>query len=164
MEVYFRKKFLNESLIEFDSRLLRNFYLNKGFYNVKINSSFAKLLQNNEFELIFNIDAGNKINFGSLELDLPNDYSENDFTELKNLFLELKGKPYSINSIDKILEEIDLIALDVQYETVKVDIIENLNDDQLNLKFVLEDTKKFLVERINIFGNNVTHESVIRNN
>ncbi len=158
------KKFLNESLIEFDSRLLRNFYLNKGFYNVKINSSFAKLLQNNEFELIFNIDAGNKINFGSLELDLPNDYSENDFTELKNLFLELKGKPYSINSIDKILEEIDLIALDVQYETVKVDIIENLNDNKLNLKFVLEDTKKFLVERINIFGNNVTHESVIRNN
>ena len=55
------KKFLNEGLIEFDSRLLRNFYLNKGFYNVKINSSFAKLLQNNEFELIFNIDAGNKI-------------------------------------------------------------------------------------------------------
>ena len=158
------KKFLNESLIEFDTRLLRNFYLNKGFYNVKINSSFAKLLQNNEFELIFNIDAGNKINFGSLELDLPNDYSENDFTKLKDLFIELKGKPYSINSIDKILEEIDLIALDVQYETVKVDIIENLNDDKLNLKFVLEDTKKFLVERINIFGNNVTHESVIRNN
>ena len=50
------------------------------------------------------------------------------------------------------------------YETVKVDIIENLKDDKLNLKFVLEDTKKFLVERINIFGNNVTHESVIRNN
>ena len=124
------KKFLNESLIKFDSRLLRNFYLNKGFYNVKINSSFAKLLQNNEFELIFNIDAGNKINFGSLELDLPNDYSENDFAELKNLFTELKGKPYSINSIDKILEEIDLIALDVQYETVKVDIIENLNDNK----------------------------------
>ena len=57
----------NEGLIEFDTRLLRNFYLNKGFYNVNINSSFAKLLQNNEFELIFNIDAGNKINFGSLD-------------------------------------------------------------------------------------------------
>ena len=42
-------------------KTLRNFYLNKGFYNVKINSSFAKLLQNNEFELIFNIDAGNKL-------------------------------------------------------------------------------------------------------
>ena len=32
-------------LIEFDKRLLKNFYLNKGFYDVKINSSFAKLLQ-----------------------------------------------------------------------------------------------------------------------
>ena len=38
------KKFLNESLINFDSRLLKNFYLNNGYYNVKINQSYAKLL------------------------------------------------------------------------------------------------------------------------
>jgi outer membrane protein insertion porin family len=157
------KKFLNEELIAFDSRLLKNFFLNKGFYNVKINSSFAKLMNNNEFELIYNIDAGKKINFGSLNLELPNDYSNDDFVKLRELFEDLTGKPYSINSLDKILEEIDKVALDVQYETVKVDVIEKLTDDKLDLRFILEDTKKFFVERINIFGNNVTHESVIRN-
>ena len=157
------KKFLNEELIEYDSRLLKNFFLNKGFYNVKINSSFAKLIKNNEFELIYNIDAGRKINFGSLELDLPNDYANDDFVKLRELFEDLTGTPYSINSLDKILEEIDKVALDVQYETVKVDVIEKLTDDKLDLTFILEDTKKFFVERINIFGNNVTHESVIRN-
>ena len=157
------KKFLNEELIQYDSRLLKNFFLNKGFYNVKINSSFAKLIENNEFELIFNIDAGRKINFGSLELELPNDYANDDFVKLRELFKDLTGQPYSINSLDKILEEIDKVALDVQYETVKVDVIEKLIDDELNLRFILEDTKKFLVERINIFGNNITQESVIRN-
>ena len=30
------KKFLNENLISLDMRLLKNFYLNKGFYNAKI--------------------------------------------------------------------------------------------------------------------------------
>ena len=37
------KKYLNENLVEFDTRLLRNFYKNNGYYNVEINSSFAKL-------------------------------------------------------------------------------------------------------------------------
>ena len=33
------KKYLNESMIKFDERLLKNFYLNKGYYDVVINSS-----------------------------------------------------------------------------------------------------------------------------
>ena len=58
------KKYLNENLINFDKKLLKNYYLNKGFYDVSINSSFAKLVNNDEFELIFNIDAKNKFFFG----------------------------------------------------------------------------------------------------
>ena len=157
------KKFLNESMIEYDTRLLKNFFLNKGYYNVNINNSFAKLVEDNEFELVFNIDAGKKISFGSLILDLPNDYTKDDFVKLEILFQKLKGEPYSINSIDKILEEIDKVALDVQYETVNVNVIEDLSDNEINFKFVLQDSEKFFVERINIFGNNVTQESVIRN-
>ena len=49
------KKYLNQNIISLDERLLKNFYLNKGFYNVKINSSFARLINDNEFELIYNI-------------------------------------------------------------------------------------------------------------
>ena len=46
------KKYLNEEIINLDKRLLKNFYLNKGFYDVEINSSFAKLIIESEFELI----------------------------------------------------------------------------------------------------------------
>ena len=44
-----------------DQRLLKNFYLNKGYYNVEINSSFAKLINEDEFELVFNINSNKKI-------------------------------------------------------------------------------------------------------
>ena len=44
-------------------RLLKNFYLNKGYYNVEINSSFAKLINDENFELIYNINANKKILF-----------------------------------------------------------------------------------------------------
>ena len=46
------KKFLNERQVELDVRLIRNFYINNGYYNVKVNSSFATLLEKNEFNLV----------------------------------------------------------------------------------------------------------------
>ena len=49
------KKYLNENLINFDKKLLNNFYKNNGFYNVNIESSFANYLGSDEFELIYNI-------------------------------------------------------------------------------------------------------------
>ena len=157
------KKYLNEGMIDFDIRLLSNFYLNKGYYQAKIYSSFAKLINENEFELIYNIDAGPKFNFGDLSLNLPVDYDKSNFNQLEKLLKKLKNEPYSINSIEKILEEIDLLALEEQYESVDVQVIEKINDNVLNLTFEIIETEKFFVERINIFGNNVTEEEVIRN-
>ena len=72
MEIYFRKKILNENLLIMDNRLLKNFYLNKGYYDVKINSSFAKLINNEEFELIFNIEAGEKFYFWKIRCRITN--------------------------------------------------------------------------------------------
>ena len=157
------KKFLNESMIDFDNRLLTNFYLNKGYYQAKVFSSFAKLIKDNEFELIYNIDAGPKFYFGDLSLELPDDYDNTNFSKLEKLLKKLHKEPYSINSIEKILEEIDILALQEQYESVNVEVIENIDNDRLNLKFEIIETDKFFVERINILGNNVTQESVIRN-
>jgi outer membrane protein insertion porin family len=157
------KKFLNENLIEVDGRLLKNFYLNRGFYDVKINSSFAKLIDDNEFQLIYNIDAGNKVFFNELNLELPPDYISENFNELKEVFLKLKGEPYSINSLNKILDKIDIIALNEQYESIRISVNESLVDNNLNLTFIIDESDKFFVERINILGNNVTQESVIRN-
>ena len=67
------KKYLNEDLIKFDNNLIRNFYLNKGFYNVEVNSSFAKLINNDEFEIIYSINPGEKIYFGDVFINLPKD-------------------------------------------------------------------------------------------
>ena len=157
------KKYLNENMIQFDNQLLRNFYLNKGYYNVSINSSFARKLNEDEFELIFNIDANQKVYFGDLELELPSDYNQENFTKIIDLFKLYKGQMYSINKIKDILDEIDKIVLQEQFETIKSSVEENLVGNNLNLKFNIQETEKLFVEKINIFGNNVTVETVIRN-
>ena len=86
------KKYLNENTISFDTRLLKNFYLNKGYYNAKINSTFARIIDENEneFELIFNINANEKFYFNELSLDLPSDFDNENFLEINNLFTILK--------------------------------------------------------------------------
>ena len=157
------KKFLNEELVNFDKRLLKNFYLNNGYYNVQISSSFAKITNNNSFELIYNIDSGEKIFFNDLSLELPVGYDKNDFSKLEKTLIELKGKPYSLNSIDKILNEIDLLVLYEEYETIDVIVNEKIKANRLNLNFQINETDKILIQKINILGNNITRENVIRN-
>ena len=157
------RKFLNQNVVPFDERLLTNFYKNNGYYNVKINSSFAKLIDDNSFELIFNIESGSKIYFANLDLKLPIDFDENNFSSIKKLFKKIKGKPYSINTIDKILDEIDSITSLEQYKFIKANVVETINQNSIDLKFNVEEGEKFYVNRINILGNTVTSENVIRN-
>ena len=157
------RKFLNEDVIQFDKRLLKNFYLNKGFYNVEINSSFAKLVNDDEFELIYNINPKKKIYFNNLKINLPDDFDKTNFEELTTFLISLKGKPYSLNSVEKILSNIDNITIQEEYKSVKATISENIIKDKLDINFNIQEADKFFVERINIYGNNITRESVIRN-
>jgi len=158
------RKFLNEDIIEFDKRLLTNFYKNNGYYNVKVNTTFAKIIEDNEFELIFNIDAKNKVFFGDISLKIPDDFDEENFKKINNLFKKIKGEPYSIYLVDKILDEIDLITALEQYQFINSIVSENLKDNKLNLEFKIIETEKYYVKKINVFGNNITAEHVIRNN
>ena len=158
------RKYLNKQTINLDKRLLKNFYLNKGYYNVEINTSFAKLVGTEDFELIYNINSNDKIYFNDLALNIPIDFNSNNFEQLKTFLNELKGKPYSINIVNKILDEIDKVTLNEEYKSINATVSESVFENKLDLKFDIQETEKFFVEKINIYGNNITRESVIRNN
>ena len=157
------KKFLNQNLIELDEQLLKNFYLNQGYYDVEINSSFARLIDNKYFILTYSINANEKFYFNDLKLNLPNDFQPSNFESMSSLFEELKGEHYSINKIEDILDEIDKITLNEEFENIQADVDQNIDKNLINLTFNIDLADKLIVERINIFGNNVTRENVIRN-
>ena len=157
------RKFLNEDMINFDKRLLRNYYLNKGYYYVKINSSFAKLRSDNGFELIYNIDPGKKIFFDNFSLELPNDYDPKNYKEINDLFSDLKGQAYSIYHVEEIIDEIENITTEEEFGSVKANVNEIVIANKMELKFAIDELETSYITRINILGNNVTEESVIRN-
>ncbi len=158
------KKNVDLKRFELDKSLLENFYKNKGYYKVKINSSFAQIINDEYFEVIFNIDAGEKYYFNKLALNLPIDYNKQDFIELENLIKNLENKPYSLKNIEYILDEIDEIALNNNYQFVSASYDEKIiKKNKINLSINLNDAEKYYIEKINITGNNITSENVIRN-
>ena len=157
-------KYLDEKKISNDENLLKNYYLNKGFYNVNIKSSYVKNINNEFFELIYNIDAGDKFFFNNIVLDLENNFDKRNFLKIQNKANELRGQKYSPKKLNKILEDIDKIVLQKEFLFLNTEydiIITEDNKINVNLKF--EDLEKFYIERINVFGNFVTEEKVIRN-
>ena len=158
-----KKKYLNERTVNLDTRLLESYYLNKGYYKVTIESSSASLV-NDGFELIFNINAGEKFYFNKFKLIIPSNYEESNFKPIYDEFIDLKNQSYSTNKIQKILDKVDSLALSRQYEFINASIKEEIVDNnKLNLIFTIGESKKYYVDRINIIGNDITEENVIRN-
>ncbi len=159
-----KKKYLNQSLIERDKRLMKNLYLNNGYYDIKITSQTVDFFNNNTFKLTYNIDAGLQYTVNSAILELPTDYEPENFKKINKILKKMENEKYSFQSISKVVDEIDKISLSRQYEFINAEVIENKIDNaKLDIVFKIKESEQFYVERINILGNNITHENVIRN-
>jgi len=157
------KKYLNKNTVKLDQRLLENFYKNKGFYTVTVDETFAKFVDEEFFTLIYKINAGPKFTFNNFTLNLPDDYEPVYFVKIQEIFSNLKDEDYSFIKIEKILDEIDKIALDEQYEFINADVEEVIvSDNKIDFIINIKETQKLYVQEINILGNDITKESVIR--
>ncbi len=157
-------KYLDERKVKIDENLLSNFYKNKGYFNVNVKSSYAKNINNKFFELTFNIDAGKKYFFSDINLNLDDSFDKDNFKKIQIISNDLKGKKFSKKKLDDIIDQINKISL--QEEFVFVDVKSDLtilDNNLIKVDFNFEDLEKFFVEQINIFGNFITEEKVIRN-
>jgi len=159
-----QNKYLNENRIKLDVNLLKNYFKNKGYYNVLIKSSSAKVIDNNNFGLTFYIDSGERYYFNNIYLNVSDDYKKENFSNFFKIFEKLKGEPYSLNSIKKIINEIDKTALQKEFVFINANYQEKIIDiNKINIEIFFEESQKYYVDRINIFGNFITEEKVIRN-
>ena len=157
-------KYLDERKIKNDEILLKRYYQNQGFYNVKIKSSYAKNINNEYFELNFNIDSGEKYYFNKLNLSIDNNFEEENFKKIQKKINKLEGRKYSPKVLNKILEDLDNIVLarEFIFLNTKYDLVVT-EKNKIKIDFKFQDLEKFYVEQINIFGNFLTEEKVIRN-
>ncbi len=157
-------RLLNKKRIELDKRLLFNFYKNQGYYEVSILDETVQYDENQNFNIVFNIESGKKFYFGDFDIALPPDYDKKYFDKISKKLNKFSGDKYSLKIVEKMLSEIEKIASSKQYEFVNANIDEVINDDKINVTIkILDDQPSFYISKINIFGNNITIEDVIRN-
>ena len=157
-------KFLDKNRISADLTRLNNFYKNRGYYNAKIKSTTGIITEDKQFELIFNINAGEKFFFDNLEIANTTNYSIDSLQKFQKKFKDLKGQQYSRKIINNLIDDLNQFILrnDFTFINAKFDeIIKENNKIDINIFFDELDEK--IVERINIFGNFITDEKVIRN-
>ena len=159
-----RNKFLDTNRISLDVSRLEKFYKNRGYFDIDVKSSTAVILDENNFELIFNINSGKKYKFDNISFKNNKDITFEKLSVFEDEFKNLKDKRYSEKDLNNLIEDINEFILKSEFVFINATfdtIVKKENKIDILIKF--EDLEKQYVKRINIFGNYITDEKVIRN-
>ena len=148
----------------YDEELLRRFYLKNGYVDFRVLSSNAELSQNKEsFFLTFTVDEGERYKVRSVNVDvsaLPRINAD----DLKETVVIDEGHWYSSDDLDATIDLMTDKLGDFQYafSRIRPDVRRIDGEDALDITFIVEETPKVFVEKIDIKGNVRTLDKVIR--
>ena len=153
----------SKNLTNLDTRLLENYYKSIGFYDVTVNSSNVEIDDKKGYaKIIYSIDEGTRYTINKISTNIDKVFDKKIFFPLNKIFKEYAGDYYSPFKIKKLLEEVDRIIEFNNLQFVEHNVQEVIENDSINIIFNIFEGEKNLVERINITGNNITNEEVIR--
>ena len=152
----------NETLVNLDKRLLTNYYKSLGYYDVTISSSSADILETGNINLNYTINAGQRYIINKIQTDVDPVFDKKIFFPLNESYKKITGDYYSPFKIKKLLEKIDELIAKNNLQFVEHQVLETIENDKITLTFKIFEGEKIIVERINIKGNSVTNENVIR--
>ena len=162
-KVLSRNTNFSENLVDLDKRLLENYYKSIGYYDVSVDSSAVEIdKKEGKAKIIYTINEGERFFINKISTNVDKVFDKEIFFPLNEIYKEYVGNYYSPFKIKKLLDELDkLIELNnLQY--VEHNVQENVNNDKIDIVFNVYEGEKNLVERVNITGNSITNEEVIR--
>jgi len=157
-----RNIYLNKSRIELDKRLLKNYYKNKGYYEINISSSSVEYSEGEGFILTYSIDAGQRYKFKKFTASVAPALDQSAFSSLEKEFNNVIGEYYSLKKLTAVLEKIDKLSQQKELQFINHRVSETLVGDGVEVVVQIFEGQKFIIERINVAGNNVTNDDVIR--
>ena len=153
---------LNKNNIDLDKRLLINYYKSIGFYDVQILTTKAEVSETNDTTLTFNINAGTRYKINKISAKVNETIDQNLFLSLEKEFRKNVGKYYSPFIVKKLLDEVDIVIDNNDLQFVEHNVNEIISGNGIEIEINVFEGTKELVERINIKGNTITEEGVIR--
>ena len=149
--------------LNYDRQQLRRFYLSKGYADFRVVSSSAELTRNGEeFFVTFNIEEGELFTFA--ESGIRSTVETIDIETLQAAIDHAEGDRYDIRNIEdtedaltKLLGEKGFAFADIRARTRR-----DRENNLIRVEYVIEEGPRVYVERININGNDRTHDEVLR--
>ena len=152
----------SKNIINLDVRLLTNYYKSIGFYDVKVTSNVAEIDKLGKANLIYSIDEGKRYTINKISTNVDKTFDKEIFFSLNKSYKKYVGDYYSPFTVKKLLEELDELIENNNLQFVEHNVQEIIEKDSINIIFNVFEGEKNLVERINIIGNEITDENVIR--
>ena len=161
------RRFINsdtyaEDKLNYDTELLQNFYINKGYIDFELDSSVGLTRKKDAFLINHSIREGQQYNYSEINFDISD--VNIDKKSLIKLNRIKSGSVFDRRRIPKLLEEIDIFLTKNGINFIEPIPIINRNDTELTMDVTiqLQKTKKIFVERIEVEGNSTTIDEVIR--
>jgi len=148
--------------IENDRDLLRQFYRDHGYADVRVSSAGSYDAATKSVVVTFKLDEGPQYRFGKVEFG--SDLKTVDTASLRPILRTQSGDIYDADAVDKTVEDM-AIALAKNGEPFAnvVPRVERKPGRQLiDLVYTVQGGKRLYIERIDIHGNNKTRDDVIR--
>ena len=152
----------SERLVNLDVRLLTNYYKSLGFYDVKIVSNIAEINEKGEAKLTFSVDEGQRYKIIKISTNVEKVFDKEIFFPINKEYKKYIGEYYSPFKIKKLLDELDEIIDDNNLQFVEHNVQEIIEKDGIEIVLNVVEGKKISIERINVRGNSITNEDVIR--
>ena len=157
-----KNTYLNNNNIDLDKRLLINYYKSLGYYDVQVLSSNAEISQNNFTTLTYTINAGTRYKVNKISTNISEVIDKKLFLPLQDNYTKILGKYYSPFKVKKLLDELDLLIANNDLQFIEHSVNEIIEGENIEVKINIFEGEKELVERIDVIGNTITDEAVIR--
>ena len=149
--------------LEYDKQLITQFYNNNGYPKFNFTSSIAQLKTNtNNFEIILNVNEGDKFNFGELEVESK--LKKIDPELVKTILPIKQGNIFNRSLLKDSTEQLKVLAQLKGYSFVEIDtnLLDGKIANTIDIRIILNEGPRVYVNKVNIAGNTRTVDKVIR--
>ena len=149
--------------LAFDQQKLRQFYLTQGYADFRVVSAVAELTPDKrDFIITYVVEEGERYKFGNVAVESElRDFSSEALTT--NLPMKA-GDWYDAKLVEDTSEQFTELAGTFGYAFAEVDPQFRRNKDELTMSvtFVLKEAPRVYVERVDVNGNTLTQDKVVR--
>ncbi|WP_247712467.1 MULTISPECIES: outer membrane protein assembly factor BamA [Qipengyuania] len=149
--------------LAFDQQQLRTFYLTEGYADFRVVSAVAELTPDKEdFIITYVVEEGERYKFGEVKVD--SQLRDFDSESMSQRLPMQTGDWYDAKRVEDTVEQLTDLAgtFGYAFADVRPDFRRNPDDLTMDVTFILQEAPRVYVERIDVNGNTLTQDKVVR--